>query len=334
MPWSKTKPAATVLARKSPVPKALNLTGYWLHRNLRGGAERLKIEGAVTNLGAANSGVDYSLGATLDRPATLTPDTTVGLKFKIAHLDEVDYLSDSVVGGFTASHIFSDTLTARAGLEYTWSDVTDDAGQTIFRHLSLPLGVTWDKRDNPLDAMKGFYIDAAATPFLGFSSTGSGAQLKVDARAYRSFGEKRPVTLAGRVQVGAVFGPDLLQTPREYLFYSGGGGTVRGQPYQSLGVPVLGSGLTDYKTGGMTFVGLSTEVRAKVTDTIGIVGFVDAGQIGATDFSGADTDWHAGAGIGLRYATGFGPIRLDVATPVGGDTGDGIQIYVGIGQSF
>ena len=78
----------------------------------------------------------------------------------------------------------------------------------------------------------------------------------------------------------------------------------------------------------------SAEVRARVTPKIGVVGFVDAGYVGATDFAGGDGDWHSGAGLGLRYDTGFGPIRLDVATPVGGDTGDGVQVYVGIGQSF
>ena len=41
-----------------------------------------------------------------------------------------------------------------------------------------------------------------------------------------------------------------------------------------------------------------------------------------------------GAGLGLRYETGFGPIRLDVAAPIHGDTGDGVQIYIGLGQSF
>ena len=43
---------------------------------------------------------------------------------------------------------------------------------------------------------------------------------------------------------------------------------------------------------------------------------------------------HSGAGLGLRYDTPVGPIRLDVATPVGGNTGDGVQVYVGLGQAF
>ena len=191
----------------------------------------------------------------------------------------------------------------------------------------------WDTRNEKLDATEGYFVDARATPFLGFGTTDSGAQLSVDGRAYGSVGATRRVIFAGRVQAGAVLGTDLRNTPRDYLFYSGGGGTVRGQPYQSLGIPLDKSADPDL-TGGLAFLAASLEIRARITKKIGIVGFVDAGSVGGEDFFDDLGGWHAGAGVGLRYDTGFGPIRLDVAAPVGGDTGDGVQIYVGIGQSF
>ena len=72
----------------------------------------------------------------------------------------------------------------------------------------------------------------------------------------------------------------------------------------------------------------------KVTDTIGVVGFVDMGRVDVNSFFDAAGGWHAGAGLGVRYATAVGPIRLDLAVPVGGNTGDGLQIYVGLGQAF
>lgn len=314
--------------------EGLTLSGYWLHRNLFGGAERLKVDAGIANIGAQNSGVDYNLGVTLERPATFTPDTTLSLHAEIAHLDEEDYTSNTAGLGFGFSHIFTDTLTGRAGLDYTYAQVSDISGDFTYRQLALPIGVTFDNRDVKLDAKKGFYVDAEAKPFLGFGATDDGARLKLDARAYRTFGQARTLTFAGRAQAGMVLGSSLLGTPRDYLFYSGGGGTVRGQPYQSLGVNVLRAFGDEYKTGGMAFLAVSAEVRARVTDKIGVVGFVDAGHVGATDFFDSLGDWHAGAGLGLRYDTGFGPIRLDVAAPVGGDTGGGVQIYVGIGQSF
>jgi len=105
---------------------------------------------------------------------------------------------------------------------------------------------------------------------------------------------------------------------------------VRGQAYQSLGVPVG----TDM-AGGRSFLGLSAEVRVGVTDSIGIVGFADAGYIGEEEFYDGSGIWHSGAGLGLRYNTAIGPVRLDVAVPTSGpDTDEKFQVYIGIGQSF
>jgi translocation and assembly module TamA len=88
-----------------------------------------------------------------------------------------------------------------------------------------------------------------------------------------------------------------------------------------------------FTTGGKTFLGGSVEARLKVGESLGLVGFFDVGRIDADEFFGFG-DWHSGAGVGVRYATPVGPIRLDVAMPVGGKTGDGVQVYVGLGQAF
>ena len=100
----------------------------------------------------------------------------------------------------------------------------------------------------------------------------------------------------------------------------------------SVGIAIR-RGVTDFQIGGQAFLAASAEIRVKATSTIGVVGFADIGRVDPQDFFDGG-DWHAGAGLGLRYHTGFGPIRLDVAAPVGGNTGDGVQFYIGIGQAF
>lgn len=312
----------------------MSLTGSWLHRNLLGGGERLKVEGSVTNIGSGESGVDYTLGISLDRPATLTRDTTAGLLLEFSHLDETDYSADTVEFGVNFSHVFSKTLTGRAGLGYSYQDGSDPGGNFTYRNLFLPVGLTWDRRDNVRDTTRGFYLDATVMPFAGFDTTGSGVRATFDGRAYRSLGAPGKLVVAIRAQGGAVYGSDLLQTPRDLLFFSGGGGTVRGQPYRSLGIPVVKGMGPEFEIGGKFFLAGSLEVRAKVTKRIGIVGFVDAGGIGLGGFADGFVESHAGAGLGLRYETGLGPIRLDVAAPVSGSTGDGVQIYIGLGQAF
>lgn len=310
----------------------LDLSAYWMHRNLFGGAERLRIEGTATNIGSGDSGTDYTLGVTLDRPATFTPDTLVGLSFEVEHIDDIDQQIDLAQAGILATQFVSSRLTVSAGLQYRYQQVTDDTGDYTYNELALPLGAILDERDNKFDPQRGWFLNAGLTPFLGFDDTDSGAKFTMDARAYRGFGEERPVVLAGRLQAGSILGASLVGTPRDYLFYSGGGGTVRGQPYQSLGAEVLAPGVL---TGGTEFLAASVEVRAMVTDSIGVVGFYDAGYVGAgSEVNYVTDDWQAGAGLGLRYATGFGPIRFDIAAPVSGDTGDGVQFYVGIGQAF
>ncbi len=305
----------------------------WTHRNLLGGGERLTVSGEVTNIGASDSGMDYSLGVTIDRPATLTPDTTLSFGAEIARLDEDDYVADTATIDVGFTHIFSDQLTGKIGIAYEYADGHDDVGDFTYKDIGLPIGLTWDTRDSKVNAARGYYIDTELKPFAGFDGTDSGARLTADARTYRGFGEEDRFILAGRAQLGAIWGSSLLGTPRHFLFYSGGGGTVRGQPYQSLGVEIDRDGETT-DIGGRFFLGASAEARVKVTQSIGVVGFVDVGSIGLDDFAGGDSDWHAGAGIGVRYYTGFGPIRLDLAAPVGGDTGDGMQLYVGLGQAF
>ncbi len=312
----------------------ISLSGSWLHRNLMGGGERLRVEGAVTNIGSGQSGVDYSLGVTLDRPATLTPDTTAGLMFEFAHTDEIDYYADTVDFGLTFTQFVSEQLTLEASLTYSYQKGRDPGGSFDFSSLSVPLSATWDRRDNEWNATRGTFLDATVMPFLGLDTTGSGVQVTFDGRAYRNLAAPGNLVVAARLQGGAVLGPDLLETPRNLLFYSGGGGTVRGQPYRSLGIPVSRLVGPEFLIGGQYFLGGSLELRAKVTERIGVVGFVDAGSIGLDGFFDDAAEAHAGAGLGLRYDTGFGPIRLDVAAPVSGTTGDGVQVYVGLGQAF
>ncbi len=312
----------------------LTLSTSWLHRNLMGGAERLELGAEVTNIGAKTSGVDYVFSAKLGRPATFTPDTNLGFDIEFGRLNEADFSSRFFSLGTTFTHVFSDSLTGRAGLTYDYSAITDVVGDFSYRNLALPIGLTWDRRDTKTDAKKGFYIDAEVKPFLGFGITDNGTRAKLDIRGYKAFGAEKRLVLAARIQAGAVFGSALLGTPRDDLFYSGGAGTVRGQPYQSLGVDLLRITGDTARIGGMQYLGTSFETRLKATDTIGVVGFVDIGRIDSDGFLAASGTWHAGAGIGVRYATGVGPIRLDIAGPVGGDTGDGLQVYIGLGQSF
>lgn len=317
----------------------LGLNGFWMHRNATGRADRFRVEGRVEGIGANTGGLDYGISARYDRLAVYGPDTGFFAIIGAEREDEEFFLTERVYTGLGVTRRFSDTLDAELGLTLERARVTSRSLTRItgatspvreFNLVTLPGALTWDRRDDLLDPTTGFYFNAKATPYLDIDNQDFGGKVQLDARAYRALDDGGRIVLAGRAQFGALIGPDLLETPPEFLFYSGGGGTVRGQPYQSLFVDLgAGAGI-----GGRSFLGFSGEVRAKVTDTISIVGFADAGYIGAESIYDGTGAWHSGAGLGLRYDTTVGPLRLDVAGPLGGDTGDGVQIYIGIGQAF
>ena len=311
--------------------EGLTLSTFWLHRNLLGGAERLRLSAEVEGIGGNSGGEDYTLSARFERPATFNEDTDFYALATLEQLDEVNYFSRQLDLEAGIERIANQNRTYSAGLGLRVAETEDAFGTNQYTLLTLPLGAEFDYRDKELDATEGYYIDANITPFVALSGSESGLRTYFDARYYRSFGTERPVTLAFRGQLGSVAGPDLSEAPADYLFYSGGGGTVRGQPYQSLGVD-LASGDT---VGGRSFVGLSAEARVALTEKIGVVGFADAGYIGSEEFYDGSGTWHSGAGLGLRYATGIGPIRLDVAVPTSGpEVDEDFQVYIGIGQAF
>jgi translocation and assembly module TamA len=166
---------------------------------------------------------------------------------------------------------------------------------------------------------------------------------RVDGSAYFSFDSMGRYVLAGRVALGSIVGAPADEMPADRLFFAGGGGSVRGYDYRSLG-PKLPN---DYIVGGESLAEASLEMRIKVTDTIGIVPFVDAGSAFSSSFPNFDETIKVGAGLGLRYYTGLGAIRLDVArglTQVEGRVLNGgdvkrlhtppVAIYIGLGESF
>ncbi len=304
------------------------LSAFWLHRNFLGGAERFRVDGAVSGITGNADDLDYSISVSLTRPATITPETDLFIRASLEQLSEPTYFSQQadVTVGFERT--VSDTLTTEVGIGYRYSDVRDDLGNRTFSHLTLPLALTWDRRSDTLNPRDGTFLRFEAMPYAGLGGSASGGRIYGDLRGYKAVGETEKLVLAARLQLGSIVGSSIADTPPDLLFHSGGSGTVRGHSYQSLGIS---SGGND--TGGRSFIGIAGEARLDFTDTLGGVAFYDAGYIGANSFHDDTGGWHSGAGLGLRYQTGIGPIRLDVATPLSGES-SGVQLYLGIGQAF
>ena len=314
------------------------VSAYWLHRNLLGEGERFRVDFEIGDISTTSNGdgLDYSFGVRLDRPATLSADTTGYVELRLKEENEPEYYKKSADVGFGFSYIRSERLTADIALQFSKSRVDYGWGYYDYETIALPASITWDRRDDMKNAKRGYWLSGGVMPFLGLNETGSGIRLTGEGRVYRSLMEDDRLTFAGRLKAGTVLGPDILEVPPDYLFFSGGGGSVRGQPYESLGfhIPVDDSDEDAY-VGGQSIVNLSLEARYQVREKIGAVAFLDAGQIWTEGGWKGHSEWQSGAGIGMRYDTPIGPLRFDIATPVEPRENESkVQLYLGLGQAF
>lgn len=305
----------------------ISLEAFWLSRNVFGGAERLRFDFDLDGIGADTGGVDVALGGRLTIPGFRRPDDTLEIFALFERLNEVTFRSTSFETGARRERQVRDDLVIGAGASLRFSDTEDALGSRQFRHIVFDFDATRDRRDDALDARDGTYAQLTARPFVGVSDgSGTGVRLTGDFRVYRAVSERS--VIAGRLQFGSVLGSAQAETPPEFLFFSGGGGTVRGQSFQSLGIDT-----PDGVIGGRGFLGASVELRRDVTDAIGVVGFLDVGYVSESG-TFEDGDSHAGVGVGVRYRTALGPIRADIGVPVGGDSRNDFGIFIGIGQAF
>ncbi|WP_299705303.1 autotransporter assembly complex family protein [uncultured Tateyamaria sp.] len=307
----------------------VSVSALWLHRNIFGGAERLQIDGEISGVGGDTDGIDFRLGAQLSRPATWRTDLEAVLLAEFEQRDDPNLFSRTGRLEFSTVYFASEDREYSYGLGLRRAETRDDLGERDYTILTLPFTAKFDRRDDPLNPTRGYYAEASVQPFVNIEGTSEGVLSTIDVRAYRKLGDR--VVFAVRGLLGSVAGPSIEEAPADFLFFSGGSGTVRGQDYQSLGVD-LSPGVT---IGGRSFAGISGELRVKTGDKFSVVGFYDAGYVGPESFIDGSGEWHTGFGAGIRYDTGIGPIRLDVAVP-GSGPGDssGVELYIGIGQAF
>jgi len=308
----------------------LGVEGFYLRRNLFGHAERLRLDAKVAGIGypVDTADFDYAFGGTFTKPGIFSPDVDLVASVSAERTVLDTYTETSIGARAGLTWLFSDQITFEGGISYERSRFDDDFGTRDFNIAGVYAGVTFDNRDDQTDAHEGWYANARIEPFYELNYGNLAAQAVAEARTYFSLGDN--LVLAGRLKAGALLGPDLAEIPPDKLFFAGGGGSVRGYGYKSIGVEGPGG----IVTGGRYLLEASLEARYKVTNDIGVVGFVDGGYVAADTFPGLD-DLRVGAGIGLRYYTGLGPLRLDAAVPLNKHAGDpDYALYVGIGQAF
>lgn len=311
--------------------QGLRIEGSWTHRNL------FPPEGSLTVSGVLGT-QEQALGVAFARANAGRRDRNVDLSLSALHsnYDAFDAFTGKLAGSisYVSTPIWQKRFTYSYGFELvgTYESEFDFAraarDRQLYSIVALPSQVGFDTSDSLLDPTKGFRLNLKVSPE---ASLGTGKQIyarvMLDGAYYYSVSDS--VIVATRARVGSIAGIERANLAPSRRYYGGGGGSVRGFGYQQLG-PKDPNG---DPIGGRSTNEAAVELRYRFGN-FGAVGFIDAGQVYESSLPKFN-DWRYGVGIGGRFYTNFGPVRLDIATPINRQVGESkISVYVSIGQAF
>ena len=303
---------------------------FWENRNLFGNAEYLRLSADV------GQQLD-AFRANFRRPDFLAIDQDFLATAEIANDVPVAYNSRRALATAGIERRVDRWLTGGLSLLVEKANVTqlaNVAGQGTQRYelVGLPAYVKLDQTDNLLNPTNGYRAQLNVTPARTFS----GSHLTfvtnlLSGSTYWPLGREQRTILAGKLGLGSLDGAQLSQLPADQRIYAGGGGSIRPYGWQLAG-PLASN---NKPIGGKSSLVLNLEARIRITETIGIVPFVDAGSYYESPVPQLGRTLLYGVGLGLRYYTAFGPLRLDLATPLHKRSADSpIQIYISLGEAF
>ena len=303
----------------------------WTHRNLFPPEGQLS---AAAILGTREQGASL----TFRRANAGKRDRTVELALSALHSNFTAYeaFTGRLAGriSYDSTPIWQKRFTYGFGFELLGTNEEDFdfvkgiRDRQTFAVAALPAQVGFDTSNDLLDPKSGFRINLKVSPE---ASLGSGKQLYartvLEGTGYFGLGES--FVLAGRARIGAIGGIKRGDLAPSRRYYGGGGGSVRGFGFQELGP----KDMNNDPIGGRSIIEAAIEGRYRFGD-FGAVAFVDAGQVYESSIPKFDSP-RFGVGIGARYYTNFGPLRFDIATPIGRKPGESlVSVYVSIGQAF
>jgi len=296
------------------------------HRNLFSANERLLVQ--------AEAGlVKQSFGLGFRKPQYLRPGQELLSDLTLTRItdDAYDALSVTLFAGLERQ--VTDRWRGGLGGLGEVSEIDDDGEETIAYLLGVPFFAAYDGSNNLLNPTEGQRLRFKATPFGGVYDNSDTEFLVLDATGsiYQPLDQDHHYVVAARARVGSILASDLDSVPETRRLYAGGGGSVRGYAQNFIG-PLDND---DDPIGGLSVLEVGVEMRARLFGDVGGVIFAEAGSVSTEMFPDFDDGMQTAAGVGLRYHSPAGPIRLDVAFPVNGrSVDDFFQVYFSIGQAF
>jgi translocation and assembly module TamA len=315
----------------------LSLIGGWQHRNWLGGLRKLSIDGRVgyawlpnflapdrrgfagvvtadfVQPAVATRNVDLNLHAELEKGLEIAYEflaqrARVGTPVRVGRL--FTFIPSLNVEVYELSGIPTAPDLASGNVLQLQTCPGRNPSLCLLSYVEQRLAI--DFRDDPINTTKGFYLGAALQE--GFSFAGNGAsylRLLPELRGFASF--PAGVVVAGRARIGIVNALAGGDVPIVARFTGGGPNGMRGYYSRQLS-PQLQSGSTYIPVGGNGLVEGSLEVRFPVAGSVGGTVFFDFGNVTTRVADALNLgNLQYAAGLGFRYRTLFGPLRVDLA---------------------
>ncbi len=326
--------------------EGIKVEGSWTHRNL------FPPEGALI-LTAIGGTQQQGASATFRRQNAGKRDRSfsAGVSANHANYDAFDAFTGTafVRWAYDSTPIWQKRFTYAYGAELTGTNervfdfARNEAVRRTYGIAALPAQAVWDTSDDLLNPTRGYRLKLNVSPETSVQgSVRPYARTMIEGTFYYPVNDK--LVIAGRARAGSIFGIDRDDLAPSRRYYGGGGGSVRGYGFQRLGPFEPLSSLVPNEdgeidigdlrpVGGRSLNEFAIEARYRFGN-FGIVPFIDAGNAYESTFP-KGSDLRFGAGIGGRFYTNFGPLRVDIATPLNPREGDGrVALYVSIGQAF
>jgi translocation and assembly module TamA len=309
----------------------INFTTAWHDRNMFGNAEQLNLTGAVQMGGNAVTKPGYQVGAQFLRPDFLARDQTLEFDLNAVKQSLQAYDQTALLEKVAINRKLSPHWTVSLGLSGEQESIIQEGVTRHYNLAGIPASLRYDSTTNLLDPTSGIRATLLVTPTASLGTpSATFLIMQLAGSTYLDVFDNGRSIVALRGLVGQASGVGVFALPPDQRFYAGGSATVRGYRFQTLGPQ-----FPDQKPTGGTAISTGTvELRQRILSNYGVVGFVDVGQV-SSNGAPFTSNWHAGAGVGARYYTPIGPIRLDVAVPMNKlPGGDSFELYIGIGQAF
>lgn len=305
----------------------------WKDRNLFGRAESLTLSTSVSGIaGNGTDGMGYDFKGVFVKPNYYVHGQTLTLSAEGLKESLTAYDRTGILLGASLSRPITTNTTITYGPAFINEKVKQEGVNRTYVLAQFPIVFNWNTANSILEPTKGHKLTLSLTPTYPVIGKrhrpfvillGSGTVYVPVERNARG-------VVAVHGILGSIQGTSQFNVPPDQRFYAGGSGTIRGYSYQTVG-PLFAD---DKPQGGMALDTINVEFRQHITKSIGVVPFVDAGQVspGSRPFKGTI---RVGYGLGLRYYTGIGPIRLDLAFPVKRTAGSSaFALYIGLGEAF